>query len=77
MPVCVLILGGTGVDNREPSTGLAARELQLHLLEDEPPGCPLIFRSHLPLRHRTLTLFRLGPEIPTEQDHLITSILQS
>ena len=35
----VLILGGTGVDNREPSTGQAARELQLHLLEDEPPGC--------------------------------------
>ena len=39
VPVCVLILGGTGVDNREPSTGQAARELQLHLLEDEPPGC--------------------------------------
>ena len=35
----VLILGGTGVDNREPSTGLEARELQLHLPEDEPPGC--------------------------------------
>ena len=57
--VCVLILGGTGVDNTEPS--LAARQLQLHLLEDKPPGCrslwhrcPLIFWSHPPLHHRTL-----------------------
>ena len=62
VPVCVLIWGGTGVDNRERS--LAARQLQLHLLEDKPPGCrslwhrcPLIFWSHPPLHHRTLWLF--------------------
>ena len=70
VPACVLIWEGTVVDNREPSTGLATRELQLHLLEDKPPGgtslwhcCPLIYRSHLPLRYKTLRiLLRLGAE---------------
>ena len=81
--VCVLILGGTGVDNTEPS--LAARQLQLHLLEDKPPGCrslwhccPLDFSElSSPMSQNFMTLLRLGPQIPTQQDHLITSILWS
>ena len=87
--VCVLILGGTVVDNGEPSTGLAPRKLQLHLLEDEPPGCrslwhlcPLIYRNHLPLRYRTLWLFsgwaqralRAGPPY-NKQSEILTLVL--
>ena len=78
MPVCLLILGRRGVDNREPSTGQAARELQLHLLEDKPPGSRSLCITALwfsepssPTSQDFMTLLRLGPEIPTEQDHLI------
>ena len=63
--------GRTGVDNREPSTGLAARELQLHLLEDKPPGCrslwyrcPLILGAIFPYVTGLYDSSQIGPRDP-------------
>ena len=71
MPVYALILGGTGVGNREPSTGLAARELQLHLLEDKPPGCrslryrcPVILGAIFPYVTGFYDSSQVGPRDP-------------
>ena len=64
---------------------LAARQLQLHLLEDKVPGyrslwhcCPRIFWSHPPRCHRTLWLFSGWAQrsLPSRTT-LLTSILRS
>ena len=69
VPVCVLTRGGTGVDNREHS--LAARQLQLHLLEDQPPGCrslryrcPVILGAIFPYITGLYDSSQVGPRDP-------------
>ena len=71
VPVWRVFLGGTVVDTREPSSGLAARELQLHLLEDKPPGCrslrhhcPLILRAIFPYVTGLYDSSQVGPRYP-------------
>ena len=76
VPACVLIWEGTVVDNREPSTGLETRELQLHLLEDKPPGGTSLWHSS-PTLQDFMDSSQVGPREPSEQDHLITSNLRS
>ena len=71
VPVCVLILGMIIVYNREASTDLVARELQLHLLEDEPPGCrslwqrcPVILGAIFPYVTQLYDSSQVGPRDP-------------
>ena len=63
VPACVLIWEGTVVDNREPSTGLETRELQLHLLEDKPPGGTSLWHSS-PTLQDFMDSSQVGPREP-------------
>ena len=75
----MLILGGTGVHRTQPgsktvaaaSSGGQASRIKITVASLRSD----YLKPSSPTSQDFMTLLRLGPEIPTEQDHLITRIL--